>query len=145
MLGSRFGFVSCLFLWSAFANAQQQDTALVREVLNLQQQAWNKGDIEGYMQGYWKSDSLSFIGKKGITYGWKQTLANYQKSYPNKAAMGSLLFDLRSIQQVSADAVYVIGKWHLKRTKDLGDLQGHFTLLFKKVNNQWVIVADHSS
>lgn len=145
MLGSRFGFVSCLFLWSAFANAQQQDTALVREVLNLQQQAWNKGDIEGYMQGYWKSDSLAFIGKKGITYGWKQTLANYQKSYPNKAAMGSLLFDLRSIQQVSADAVYVIGKWHLKRTKDLGDLQGHFTLLFKKVNNQWVIVADHSS
>jgi ketosteroid isomerase-like protein len=145
MLGSRFGFVSCLILWSAFANAQQQDTALVREVLNLQQQAWNKGDIEGYMQGYWKSDSLAFIGKKGITYGWKQTLANYQKSYPNKAAMGSLLFDLRSIQQVSADAVYVIGKWHLKRTKDLGDLQGHFTLLFKKVNNQWVIVADHSS
>lgn len=145
MLGSRFGFVSCLFLWSAFANAQQQDTALVREVLNLQQQAWNKGDIEGYMQGYWKSDSLAFIGKKGVTYGWKHTLENYQKSYPNKAAMGSLTFELRSIQQVSVDAVFVIGKWYLKRTENLGDLKGHFTLLFKKVNNQWVIVADHSS
>lgn len=134
-----------LFLWSASSNAQQQDTALIRNVLHLQQQAWNNGDLTGYMQGYWKSDSLVFVGKKGVTKGWQQTFTHYQKSYPDKSAMGTLLFDIVSIDLINSETAYVIGKWQLQRNQTLGDLQGCFTLLFKKINNQWCIVSDHSS
>lgn len=95
------------------------------------------------MQGYWKSDSLKFIGKSGITYGWRATLENYKKSYPDTAAMGKLKFDLLEVKRLSVMYFFVIGKWHLARTD--GDLKGYFTLLFKKIKGTWVIVADHSS
>ena len=84
-----------------------------------------------------------FIGKNGPTYGWENTLKNYQKSYPDTAAMGKLNFDLISVKRLSVLYYSVVGKWHLKRT--VGDLNGAFTLLFKKIKKRWVIIQDHSS
>jgi ketosteroid isomerase-like protein len=115
----------------------------ISKLMAEQEQAWNKGDIDGFMESYWHSDSLKFIGKKGLTYGWKSTLENYKKSYPDKAAMGTLKFTNLSIEQQSKTACYVIGQWHLQREKD--ELGGYYTLLWKKIDGKWVIVADHSS
>ena len=123
--------------------AQDKDELAVRKILNDQTVAWNAGNIEEFMKGYWKHDSLMFIGKSGVTYGYQNTLMNYKKSYGNAEAMGTLSFDLVKVQRLSRDYYYVVGKWHLKRT--IGDVGGHYDLLFKKVNGSWVIIADHSS
>jgi ketosteroid isomerase-like protein len=132
-----------LALFSSVSFSQTKDETAIRNVLQAQEIAWNKGDIENYMQGYWKNDSVMFIGKSGITYGWQKTLDNYKKGYPNKEAMGKLNFTLLEIKPISAQYYFVVGKWHLQRT--IGNLDGIFTLLFKKINGEWVIVADHSS
>lgn len=124
---------------------QMPDKQQIMRVMMNQQAAWNDGNLEGYMDGYWKSDSLAFIGKKGITRGWQQTLDNYKKSYPDKAAMGTLKFEMISVEVLSKTSAYVVGKWGLKREESKGDLSGYFTLLFQKKNNRWVIVNDHSS
>jgi ketosteroid isomerase-like protein len=113
-------------------------------ILDTQTQSWNAGDIPSFMKGYWVSDSLMFIGKNGITYGYAQTLANYLKNYPSVEDMGKLNFDIKKTTLLSSEACFVIGKWHLKRGQK-GDLSGHFTLLFRRLDGQWVIVADHSS
>lgn len=124
--------------------AQKQSKAVNQVLTNMktQEEFWNKGDVRGFMDYYWKSDSLKFIGSKGITYGWQKTLDNYIKGYPNKDAMGILTFTILEATQLSKSSIYVIGKWDLKKEKPSG---GHFTLLWKKINNQWVIVADHTS
>lgn len=123
--------------------AQSRDEAAVRKILYQQQADWNAGDIEKYMKGYWHNDSLMFIGKSGITYGWQQTLDNYKKNYPDTGTMGKLDFELVEIKRLSVIYYYVVGKWHL--TRSIGNIGGHFTLLFKKINNKWLIVKDHSS
>ncbi|GGG51132.1 YybH family protein [Hymenobacter glacieicola] len=124
------------------------DSAATRQaiahVLATQTAAWNRGDVAGFMQGYWQNDSLVFIGKSGLTYGWQATLDNYRRSYPNAAAMGQLDFSNLRIQPLSLDAAQVIGRWHLARPSQ-GDLQGHFLLVFRRIAGQWVVVADHSS
>jgi ketosteroid isomerase-like protein len=125
------------------AIAQNKDEQAVRQLLNDQLQGWNKGDIESYMKGYWNSDSLVFIGKNGVKYGYKTTLENYKKSYPDTSAMGKLTFDLLEVKRLSPIYFSVIGNWHLQRT--IGDLQGYFTLLIKQIKGKWVIVMDHSS
>lgn len=132
----------CLLLLTSIS-AQQEDEQVIRKILRDQTLAWNQGDLEGFMKGYWQNDSLLFIGKRGLTYGWKNTLENYKKGYPDTAAMGKLFFDIKIVKRLSPDYFHVIGKWHLQRTA--GDLEGHYTLLFRKIRNQWVIVADHSS
>ena len=127
-------------------------TEVKKVLLNMatQEQAWNNGNIPDFMQYYWNNDSLKFIGSKGITYGWKKTLDNYLKSYPNKEAMGTLTFSIIEATQLSKTSIYVIGKWSLKKDTSTSSVTnkpagGHFTLLWKKINNQWVIVADHTS
>src|SRR5687768_5676340 len=133
-----------LFLSISFvAVAQKNEEKEIRRLLATQTEAWNRGDIKSFMQTYWKSDSLMFIGKSGVTRGWQQTLDNYKKGYPDTAAMGKLSFDILSVQQLSPQSFFVVGKWMLKRT--IGDLSGHYTLLLRKLKGQWVIVADHSS
>jgi ketosteroid isomerase-like protein len=104
--------------------------------------AWNNADIKGFMDHYWNSDSLMFIGSKGVTYGWQKTYDNYVKNYPNKEAMGILKFTIIKTEQLSKTSIYIIGKWELEKEKPAG---GHFTLLWKKINSKWVIVADHTS
>jgi len=135
-----------LFLIFVFVNtisAQYKDEQIIRTLIEEQRQAWNTGDKEKFMQTYWQSDSLMFIGKSGVTYGWQKTLDNYKKGYPDTTAMGKLDFDLLEVKKISTMYFFVVGKWHL--TRSIGDVGGHFTLLFKKIKNKWVIVADHSS
>ena len=115
---------------------------LVLSHLQSQQKAWNDGNIDGFMTYYWNNDSLKFIGSKGITYGWQKTIENYKKSYPNKEAMGKLQFTILEHTQVGKNYIYIIGKWNLQKEKPAN---GHFTLLWKKIKNKWVIIADHTS
>jgi ketosteroid isomerase-like protein len=125
------------------AAAQSKNEKKIREILNEQTEAWNRGEIPAFMSGYWQNDSLMFIGKNGIVYGWQQTLENYKKNYPNPDAMGKLSFNILRVDKLSSKYYSVIGKWMLVRS--IGDVSGHFSLLFKKINGQWKIVSDHSS
>lgn len=120
-----------------------RDKTDILKVLENQRQGWNKGDMDAYMQGYWKSDSLLFVGKNGPTYGWQKTLDNYKKGYPDKSAMGFLTFGIKKIEFLAKDRAFVLGSWNLKREKD--EPKGYFTLLLRKINGQWKVVADHSS
>jgi ketosteroid isomerase-like protein len=123
--------------------AQVNDEASIRAMLAKQVTAWNAGNIEGYMKGYWEHDSLVFIGKNGPTYGYKPTLARYKKSYPDVDAMGKLISTILSIRRLSPNYYFVIGKWHLSRKA--GDLNGSYTLLLQRIHGTWVIINDHSS
>lgn len=123
--------------------SQTKDEMAIRAILSNQIISWNTGDLENFMSGYWKSDSLMFIGKSGLSYGWQTTLDNYKKGYPDTAAMGKLRFELVEVKRLSVLYFFVVGKWFL--TRSIGDLNGSFTLLIKKIKNKWVIVADHSS
>ncbi|HLG41128.1 MAG TPA: hypothetical protein VI461_15710 [Chitinophagaceae bacterium] len=125
------------------ARTQSKDEQAIRQLLNNQSAAWNRGDIESFMKGYWENDSLMFIGKSGITYGWNKTLDNYKRGYPDTSAMGQLTFTLLNLKKLSAEYFHIAGKWHLQRS--IGNLEGYFTLLFRKINGQWMIIADHSS
>ena len=124
-------------------SAQSKDETAIRQLLQQQTAAWNMGDLENFMKGYWDNDSLMFIGTRGVTYGYKNTLESYKKGYPDTAAMGKLTFTLLHVMELSKDYYHVTGKWFLKRS--IGDVGGHFTLLFRKIKDRWVIVADHSS
>ena len=132
-----------IYTATAQSKSAGADEQKVRSLLETQRLAWNTGDLETFMSTYWQSDSLMFIGKSGVTYGWQNTLNNYKKGYPDTAAMGKLSFDILEVKRLSVMYFFVVGKWHLNRS--IGDIGGHFTLLFKKVKNKWVIVADHSS
>ncbi len=136
-------FAALLLLFFTAANAQSGEESAIRKLLQTQTIAWNRGDVEGFMQTYWKSDSLMFIGKNGVVWGWQQTLNNYKKSYPDTAAMGKLSFDIIQVKPVGNNAYFVVGKWMLNRTA--GNLSGHYTLLLRRFKNGWKIVADHSS
>lgn len=124
-------------------NAQSDDAKDISAVLDKQVTAWNNGNIDVFMQTYWKSDSLLFVGSKGPTYGWQNTLDSYKKRYPDTVAMGKLDFNILEIKLLDKNYAFVLGKWHLART--IGDIGGHFTLLFRKMQGQWYIIADHTS
>jgi hypothetical protein len=117
-----------------------------QEILNLldrQALDWSQGDLRKFMEGYWKSDSLQFIGKSGIRFGWQNTMDNYQKNFPDTVAMGKLRFEILKINPVRGDAAYLTGKFFLKRT--IGNLDGIFTLVFRKIDGRWLCVYDHTS
>lgn len=125
-----------------FSQKETSQIKVVENNMKAQELAWNHADITGFMKHYWKSDSLKFIGSKGITYGWQKTFDNYVKGYPTKEAMGILKFTIKEITQLSQTSIYVIGQWNLEKVKPSG---GYFTLLWKKIKGQWVIVSDHTS
>jgi ketosteroid isomerase-like protein len=126
---------------AAYAQKPRQEIA---KTLQAQTEAWNRGDLEAFMQGYWKSDSLLFVGKSGLTWGWQQTLDNYKKNYAGAEAMGKLAFDVKVVRPLEGGKSWlVVGKWHLARS--IGDLEGHFSLVWEKREGKWVIIADHSS
>jgi len=139
-----------LFLITVLGYAQQQpqttteesDKAKILNLMNTQEQAWNNHDLEGFMQGYWKNDSLKFFGGRGLTYGWDNTLANYKKGYPTKAESGTLNFVIKDVSKIEKDNYWVMGEYHL--TRDAGDAQGVFMIIFKKIDGEWKIVADMS-
>ena len=107
-----------------------------------QEEAWSNGNIKKFMEGYWQSDSLKFVGKNGIKYGWQTTLDNYKKSYPDKAAMGKLEFEVLQLE-VNGSSAFMLGKWSLIRESD--NPNGYFDLYWKKINGNWVITIDHTS
>jgi len=137
-----FSIIICL-VFIYHTHAQSKDDRLIRDAMTEQLNAWNAGDIDRYMQTYWHDDSLMFIGRTGITYGYENTLKTYKKGYPDTASMGKLDFQILSVKRLSVLYYSVVGKWHLKRS--VGDVGGMFTLLFRKVKGKWVIIQDHSS
>ena len=120
----------------------EEDKQTIINIMKAQEKAWSNHDLEGFMEGYWKSDSLKFYGSSGLTYGWDQTLANYKKGYPTKDHSGTLNFKINDITPISDDAYYVMGEYHL--TRPVGDANGVFMIIFKKINGEWKIVADTS-
>lgn len=120
-----------------------QAKVAIARVMNMQEEAWSAGDIEQFMEGYWQSERLVFIGSRGLTYGWQKTLDNYKKGYPTKEDMGTLQFDIISLEELNPETFYMIGKYTL--IKDKGNQSGHFTLIWKLINGRWRIVSDHSS
>lgn len=111
--------------------------------LKSQETSWNNGDINGYMQYYWKSDSLKFITSKGITCGWQATLDGYKKSYPDKKAMGTLTFSDLHFLKIKNNLALVTGKWQL--VKESVNVGGWYSLLWKKIKGNWLIIIDHTS
>ncbi|MFC7358034.1 YybH family protein [Jejudonia soesokkakensis] len=120
----------------------ERDKKEILAVMSAQEMAWSNNDLEGFMQGYWKSDSLKFYGKSGLTKGWQQTLDNYKKGYPTKADSGTLNFTIESMTPIENKSYYVMGQYFLKRT--VGDANGVFMIIFKKIDGQWKVVADMS-
>jgi ketosteroid isomerase-like protein len=135
--------LSCLLILGSYLLLHAQDKQAIIKLMDDQRQAWNRGDLDGFMQGYWKSDSLMFVGKTAPTYGWQNTLDHYKSSYPDKAAMGILTFEIKKVQILDATNAFVFGAWHLKREKD--EPGGYYTLWFRKIDGVWKIVVDHTS
>lgn len=121
---------------------EKAEEEAVRAVFSAQQIAWNNGDMEAFMSGYWNSDSLQFISNRGINHGWKETLDGYKRAYPNREAMGTLSFEITQIKPMSEIYFVVMGKFHL--TRSIGDLNGVFTLILEKIDGKWVVIYDHT-
>jgi ketosteroid isomerase-like protein len=117
--------------------------AAIRGVLEAQAAAWNRGDIEGYMDGYDRSPKTEFVGGDSITRGWQEVFDRYKQRYDSREKMGTLTFSDLEINILSKDAAVVLGRWRLKRTND--EPHGTFTLLFRKTKSGWKIVHDHTS
>jgi ketosteroid isomerase-like protein len=138
--------VSCLLLATSVALAQtseQKSQAAVRALLESQAAAWNRGDIEGYMDGYDRSPDTVFVSGDRISHGWQTVLDRYKRNYDSRAKMGTLTFSDLDITVLSKDAALVLGRWRLKRSHD--EPHGTFTLLFRKTKSGWKIVHDHTS
>jgi uncharacterized protein (TIGR02246 family) len=124
-------------------SANEKSLSAIREVLDAQRDAWNKGDIEGYMDGYDRSENTIFVSGDNVTRGWKTVLERYKKSYDTREKMGQLTFSDLEMNMLSRDTAVVIGKWLLKRSQD--EPHGRFTLIFKKTSHGWRIIHDHAS
>ncbi len=117
--------------------------AAVQAVLDAQVTAWNRSDIEGYMAGYWRSETTVFVSGNNITRGWQIVLEHYQKSYDSREKMGTLTFSDLEITPIGASAAIALGRWHLQRAKD--EPHGTFSLILRRTRQGWKIVHDHTS
>ena len=115
----------------------------IRKVMSDQAAAWNRGDIDGFMRGYWNSEDLVFVSGDSVTRGWRPTLERYKKSYDSREKMGTLTFSDLEITVLSRDAAVVLGSWALAREKD--NPHGKFTLTFRRFREGWRIIMDHTS
>jgi hypothetical protein len=132
-----------ILLPSILVFSQTRDESKILAILENQTKAWNNGDLDHFMVGYLQSDSLMYIGKSGVTYGYNATLDRYKKNYAGPDNMGKLLFDILHLKPLGKKNYMVVGKWSL--TRKAGNVGGHYTLIFEKQNGEWVIIADHSS
>lgn len=132
-----------LLVFTGTISAKTNENEKIKAILDKQVEAWNEGDLEKFMETYWHSEQLVFVGSRGPTYGWQATLDNYKRGYPDKTAMGNLNFKILEISKIDKKTVFVIGRFEL--TREIGDLAGHFTLVIQKIDKQWLIVSDHSS
>jgi len=137
-------FLLCLATFStAFSQStEKEDKVAIQSVMALQEIAWSNNDLEGFMQGYWKSDSLKFYGSSGLTAGWQKTLDNYKKGYPTKEHSGTLTFKINDISKIEGNSYWVMGEYYLKRS--VGDANGVFMIVFRKIEGEWKIVGDMS-
>lgn len=128
-------------------DTRQADRAAIQAVLDAQQQAWNRGDVEAFLTGYWHSPDLTFSGSSGVSRGWDGVLARYRKNYPDRAAMGHLDFSNLEFRFLGPDAALVLGHWHLQRdpVKGGGDIGGVFSLVWQRFPDGWKIIHDHTS
>ena len=155
MLALKSGFltilVTAILLAAPAATAQPthkshkrgDDRSAITAVLTAQQKAWNQGDVDTFLQGYWRSPELTFSGTGGIARGWDGVLARYKEHYPNREAMGQLEFSGLEIRFLGKKAALVLGHWHLTRQK--GDVGGVFSLVFERFPEGWRIIHDHTS
>ena len=134
--------IFAIFASTAFAQTDKASIA-IRKVMDNQSAAWNRGDIDAFMVGYWNSEKLVFISGDKVTRGWQPTLDNYKKNYDSRAKMGVLKFSGLEFSILSKDAVIVLGSWSLARDND--NPHGKFTLTFRKFKEGWRIVMDHTS
>ena len=132
-----------VFTGTAQNKMSEKDKNEISGLLQKQVEAWNEGNLERFMETYWKSDSLAFVGGSGPTFGWQKTLTNYKKRYPTREEMGQTHFKILRMSKIDKKTVFVIGRFELKR--EIGDLAGHFTLVIQKIDGKWLIVSDHSS
>lgn len=137
-----FPIVGPIVLLVSVACAQTDEQA-IRSVLDSQVQAWNRGDVEGYMKGYWNSDETSFVSGGAVTKGYANVLARYKKAYGSREKMGMLAFEDLHIRTLSSSSAVATGMWRLKRTND--SPWGRFTLMIEKKPEGWRIVYDHTS
>jgi uncharacterized protein (TIGR02246 family) len=129
--------------FSPQADNSQLDRAAITGVLTAQQEAWNRGDVDAFLQGYWRSPELTFSGSGGIARGWDGVLARYKEHYPNREAMGKLEFSALEFRFLGSDAALVLGHWHLARQR--GDVGGVFSLVLERFPEGWRIIHDHTS
>ena len=141
------GFVIVLALaGAAFAQTDKQKMEIannIKEVMTRQTAAWNGGDIDGFMQGYWNSPQLVFVSGANVTKGWQPTLERYKKNYDSKAKMGVLTFSDLEVEVLSKTSAVVLGSWSLQRAQD--NPHGKFTLIFRRFKDGWKIIHDHTS
>ena len=143
--------VSLILLAAAGARARRGDQAedrgddrfAITAVLSVQEDAWNNGDVDTFLQGYWRSPELTFSGSGGIARGWEGVRRRYKEHYPNREAMGQLEFSGLETRFLGQDAALVLGHWHLTRQK--GDVGGVFSLVFERFPEGWRIIHDHTS
>ena len=140
-----FSIILSLFCLSGFSQEEitKREKEHILSLLDKQVEAWNEGNLEKFMETYWKSDKLVFMGSRGPTYGWQATLDSYKKGYPDKTAMGHLELKILDVNKIDTKTVFLIGRFEL--TREIGDLAGPFTLVIQKIDGNWVIISDHSS
>ncbi len=140
---------SLLILFAAsvvFTQNTKQNTKItgeIRKVMNAQVTAWNQGDIDGFMKGYWNSPDLVFVSGVNITRGWQPTIERYKKNYDSRAKMGTLTFSDLEVDVLSKDSATVLGSWAIASEKN--NPKGKFTLIFRKFKDGWKIIHDHTS
>ena len=133
-----------LFAATVFAQSKNERIAAeIRRVMDAQVIAWNAGDIDAFMRGYWNSPELIFVSGDNVTKGWQPTIDRYKKRYDTKAKMGTLAFSDLEIEVLSKDVAKVLGSWSLAREAD--NPKGKFTLVFRRFKDGWKIVHDHTS
>jgi len=115
----------------------------IRSVLQSQQEAWNRGDIDGFMNGYARSASTVFVSEDSVKRGWENVRERYREKYADRAKMGTLIFSDTEVTLLASDAAVVLGRWSLQRAED--HPHGRFTLIFKRLPEGWRIVHDHTS
>jgi uncharacterized protein (TIGR02246 family) len=145
------GLFACLQggSYGAVSKDQEADRRAINAVLIAQQDAWNRGDVDAFLTGYWHSEDLTFSGSGGISRGWNEVLARYKRTYPDRAAMGTLDFSGLEFRFLGPDSALVLGRWHLKRATDHGaenaDIGGVFSLVWQRLPEGWRIIHDHTS
>ncbi|PYK30215.1 MAG: DUF4440 domain-containing protein, partial [Verrucomicrobia bacterium] len=139
-----FSILALAIVGSTFAAPKRGDAVFeIENVLQSQQDAWNRGDIDAFMNGYWRSEQTIFVSGDEVTRGWQKVLDRYKAKYSDHAKMGTLTFSNLEITSLSGDSAVALGSWKLKRDSD--EPRGRFTLIFRKFPDGWKIVHDHTS